>query len=291
LTSSVKDTEVISVTINVKDSIESNQPESTPKTLLLVESEDQKESLYHPIRKHILRVLSAGTSEYETSVTTEVKTLEDGTGLTHSIEVRRPVQRYWMTVPEIVGRLCQRYPDHRITSYQCYYHLQKLREQGLVDQDPPFEFDDSGRKKRTRGILFRSAARFFVYHKSGFSQDSPRPCLEFLRDGWGLEPSEEDCRQLTELILEQNRTLFNTLEHLVDHMDEIAIDSVSCSTLLDRLAHVFLSDNEGFIERYRDAKKILVRSGGGHLNTDWTLAPPHGEDDASGYETGGRQDD
>jgi len=291
LASSVKNTEVISVVANVNSAIGCDQTNSNPKTLLVVETEEQKESLYHPIRKHILKVLSAGRSEYETEVTTEVQTLEDGTGLTRSIQVRRPVQRYWMTVPEIVESLGLRYPSHKITNYQCYYHLQKLREQNLVEQDPPFEFDDDGRKKRTRGLLFRSAARFFIYHKPSLSQDSPRPCLDFLRNGWGLEPSEEDCKLLTELILEQDQILFSTMEHLVDHMDESAVDSMTFSLLLDRLAHVILSDNDKFIERYRNAKRILVRSGRSCLNTDPTLVALQKDGNVKDYETGGKTDD
>jgi len=258
----------ISVTTKVDDSIQTNQTERNQKILLLIEDNEQKESLHHPIRKQILRVLSMGMRDYQTEVTTEKQTLQDGTGLTRSVEVRRPIQRYWMTVPEIVEQIGERFPERMVTSYQCYYHLQKLEEQGLVEQDPPSEFEDSGRKKRTRGLQFRSAARFFIFHRSRFSHESTNPCLDFLQNGWGLEPSKEDCERLTQLVLEQDQTLFNALEHLVSHMDESAVDSVTFSVLLDRLAHVFLSDNEEFIERYRDAKRIIVRSGGAYLNSD-----------------------
>jgi hypothetical protein len=280
---------VIPVTTNADEQAQNQQMESSPKILLLIEDDDQKESLHHPIRKQILRVLSVGIDDYETEVTTDVRTLEDGTGLTHSVEVRRPVQRYWMAVPEIVKRLEQRYPEHQITSYQCYYHLQKLEEQGLVEQDPPLEFDDNGRKKRARGIQFRSAARFFIYHRPGFSKESPNPCLEFLQGGWGLEPSEEDCEELTQLVAEQDQALFRTLENLVRHMDGSAVDSVSFSILLDRLAHILLSDNEEFIKRYRDAKRILVRSGGEHLVSDETLSS--GTEDVKKEETRGNNDE
>jgi hypothetical protein len=283
--------DVISVSTNVDDSAKNNQTESNPKVLLFIETDEQKESLFHPIRKHILRVLSAGTSEYETEVTREVQTLEDGTGLTRLIEVKRPVQRYWMAVPEIVEMFGQRYPKHKITNYQCYYHLQKLGEQGLVEQDPPFEFDDYGRKKRTRGLQFRSAARFFIYHKSKFLHENSNPCIEFLQNGWGLKPSEEDCEQLTQLILEQDQALFKALEHLMSNMNESAIDSLTFSVLLDRFAHVLLSDNDEFIERYRDAKKILVRSSGEHLDADrmWTI--PNGIDNVKEEETRGSIDE
>lgn len=252
-----------------------SQAESSPRTLLLIEHDEQKESLHHPIRKHIIRVLSAGINDFETEVTTEVQTLDDGTGLTHSVEVRRPIQRYWLTVPEIVEELENKYPELKITSHQCYYHLQKLEEQDLVEQDPPSEFDDDGRKKRTRGLQFRSVARFFIYHRPKFSTDSPYPCIDFLQNGWGIEPSEEDCKELTNLILEQDMVLFNALEKLVNQMNASAIDSVSFSVLLERLAHVLLSDNDEFIERYRDAKRILLRSGGEIL---WSVNTVEGKE-------------
>jgi hypothetical protein len=70
-------------------------------------------------------------------------------------------------------------------------------------------------------------------------------------------------------------------------MNESAIDSVTFSVLLDRLAHVFLSDNDKFIERYRDAKRILIRSSRGHQDADriWTI--PNDIDDAKEEETRG----
>ena len=282
---------MISVSTNTDESNKNNQLEDTPKVLFFLETKEQTESLYHPIRKHILRVLSAGTSEYETEVITKAETLEDGTGLTHSIEVRRPIKRYWMTVPEILENFNQRYPEHKITNYQCYYHLQKLGEQSLVEQDPPFEFDNRGGRKRTRGLQFRSAAKFFIHHRSRFLRDSPKPCLEFLQNGWGLNPSEKDCEQLVQLFMEQDQTLFNALEHLMKNMDESAVDSMTFSVLLDRLAHVFLSDNNKFIERYRDAKRILVHSGGQHLDADRVWSNTNGIADVKEEETRGNMDE
>lgn len=263
---------------------------NSPKILLLIEDDEQKESLRHPIRKRILRVLSVGVLDYETEVTTEVQTLDDGTGLTRSVEVRRPVKRYWMVVPEIVEQFEKRYPEHEITNYQCYYHLQKLEEQGLVEQDPPPEFDERGRKKRVRGLQFQSAARFFIQNSPRFSKDCTTSCIELLQNVWRLEPSEEDSKKLIQLIAEQDQALLSAFEYLVSHMDD-PVDSMSFSLLLDRLAHVYLSDNERFIERYRDAKRILVRSGGEYLDADVTVPTPVVKDDAKEQETRGNIDD
>lgn len=277
------------MTTDMDNPAQNDQTMSSLKILHVIENQEQKESLHHPIRRQILRILSAGIDDYETEITTDVQTLEDGTGLTRSIEVKRPIQRYWMAVPEIVERLGQGCPELKVTNYQCYYHLQKLEEQGLVEQDPPPKFDTNGRKKRTRGLQFRSAARFFIYRNTGFPRDDPNPCLEFLHEGWGLEPSVEDCEQLAQLISEQDQSLFGTLKHLMKHMDVTSIDIVSFSLLLDRLAHVFLSDDDRFIERYRDAKRILVRSGGGHLDV---VGPSSiGDDDANEKATRGKNDE
>jgi hypothetical protein len=266
-------TEVIFMATNVNEPAQLNQIDCNPKILLLIEADEQKESLQHPVRKRILRVLSDGINDYETETTTEEKILEDGTGLTHSVELRRPIQRYWITVPEIVVGFGQRYPELNITSHQCYYHLQKLEEQGLVDQNPPSEFDRKGRKKRSRGIQYRTAARFFII-KPGFSPGNPDSCVEFCIDGWGFTPSERDIEQLMQLIVEQDLTLFRTFEHLASSMIVSDLDSVSLSVLLERLAHIFLSDNEEFIERYKAVKKILIRTGGGFLGSGETLTNP-----------------
>ncbi|MFX1332284.1 MAG: winged helix-turn-helix domain-containing protein [Promethearchaeota archaeon] len=257
-----------SVGTNGNDLDHLDQEGNNPKVLLFIETDEQKQSLHHPFRKKILKALSAGIEDYETQITTEIKTLKDGTGLKHSLELKRPIQRYWLTVSELVDELCYRYPKLEITSYQCYYHLQKLEEQGLVEQDPAPEFNDDGKKRRIRGRRFRAAARFFIAYNPGFSPGNPIPCVEFLQNNWNLTPTKKDCEDLTDLIFQQDMALFKALEHLAAHLNEPDMDSVTLSVLLERLAHVFLSDNHEFIERYRKAKAILIRAGGRFLESD-----------------------
>lgn len=275
------------MTTNVDELTQLDQVERNPKILLLIEADEQKESLQHPVRNHILRVLSVGINDYEIETTTEKKTLEDGTGLTHSVELRRPIQRYWMTVPETIGEFRQRYPELKLTSHQCYYHLQKLEELGLVIQDPPSKLDKNGKKKRTRGIQYQAAARFFLT-RPGFSPGNPDSCVKFFQNGWGFTPSVEDCEQLIHLLVEQDLLIFRTFEHLAGHMKVFDLDSVSLSVLLERLAHIFLSDNDEFIERYRNVKKILIRSGGGFLGPVATLTSPIENDDVEKEDTRGK---
>jgi len=263
-----------------------NPKEANSRILFQVENNEQKESLHHPIRKRILRILSMGLLDHETEVITKVQTLEDGTELTHSFEVKRPVKRYWMGVSEIIEQFEKRYPEREITNYQCYYHLQKLEEQGLVEQDPPPEYDKSGKKKRIRGLQFRSAAKFFLQHSPRLENENPKNCIKFLQEVWGLEFSKEDRERLQQLISEQDRTIFDAFEYLVSNM-EVPVDNMSLSLLLDRLAHVYLSDNDQFIERYRDAKRILVQSGGDYLTSDSTTSTHTGNDDVKDQETRG----
>lgn len=265
------------MTMKAIDSTRKAPSESSLKSLLLVESDEQKESLRHPIRKRILRTLSLGVADFETEITKKEETLNDGTGLTHSVEVRRPIKRYWMDVPEIIEQFEKRYPEREITSFQCYYHLQKLEEQGLVKQDPPTEYDKNGKKKRCRGLQFKSAARFFIQNRPSFTNDNSTTCIKFMQDLWGLNISVEDCEKLIQLNTEQDEILFNAFEYLASRI-EGSFDSMSVPLMLDRLAHVYLSDNDRFIERYRDAKRILVLSGGNYLDSG-VKTPTHVERD------------
>ncbi len=272
--------------IDVIDSARKSIPKSNSKILLLVEEEEQKTSLRHPIRKRILAILSSGVLDYETEVTKKVETLNDGTGLTHSVEVRRPFKRYWMDVPEIIGQFEKRYSDYEITSYQCYYHLQKLEEQGLVKQNPLPEYDTNGKKKRVRGLQFRSVARFFLQDRPRLTDESRITCIKFVQDLWDIEISDEDSERLIQLISEQDKTLFDAFEHLASHIEGL-VDNMSFPLLLDRLAHVYLSDDENFIERYRDAKRILVRSGGNYLDSEASVLTSTKKEDVDEQGIGG----
>lgn len=245
-----------------------HEERSEPEVILLVEGDEQKKSLHHPIRKQILRVLSMGIEDFDIEVKREVETLEDGTELTRQVEAKRQIKRFWLTVPEIVEDLQRRYPKSEVTSYHCYYHLRILQEQGLVHQDPPLEFDATGRKRRNRGTQFRAAAKFFLSNVTNLSLENPSPILDVLDDGWGVNLSDEDGEQLCNLLVEQERTLLAAFEHLASHLSDSRIEHVTLPVILEKLAHVYLACDEEFMERYRYLREILVRSCGEVFATD-----------------------
>jgi hypothetical protein len=265
-------TELIGMASDTNSIAEAQQPDSVPKVILLLETSDQRQSLHDPIRRHILNVLGSGVVDYSLETRTDSKTLEDGTDVTHHVEVRTPFKRYWMTVPEIIEELNQRQPEPKITNYQCYYHLEKLRDQDLVVQDPTSNDKDRDQKIRVRGKRFRTAARFFVSNYSKTTVKDFEKLLDFLSKGWGVSPSDEDKKRLKELISKQDRHLLNALEHLATQLAENELDQVTFPIELERLAYVYLSDDNDFMERNKETREILIRSGGSTFKEESSLA-------------------
>ncbi|MFX0055325.1 MAG: PAS domain S-box protein [Promethearchaeota archaeon] len=136
-------------------------PESERLSFLVLETSDQRDSLYHPTRRAILRALDSGQKSFDIAITRSERTLEDGTVLTEEITVKTPSLRYWMNVQEILHQINEASPELDVSVFKCYYHLRKLLEQGLVEQYPPPAEDARG-AKRVRGMYLRSRARFFV---------------------------------------------------------------------------------------------------------------------------------
>ncbi|MFX1369305.1 MAG: hypothetical protein ACFFAY_11970 [Promethearchaeota archaeon] len=250
---------------------EAHQPGSVPKVILLLETADQQQSLNDPIRRQILNVLGSGVVDYTVQTKTDTRTLDDGTDVTHHVEVRTPFKRYWMTVPEIIEELNSRQPVPKITNYQCYYHLEKLRDQELVVQDPALSDKDRDQKIRVRGKRFRTAARFFVSNYSKTSVQDFERLLDFLDRGWGVNPSKEDEARLRELLSKQDKHLLNALEHLASQLAENELDQVTFPVQLERLAYVYLSDDSEFLERNKETRDILIRSGGTTFDEDSTM--------------------
>jgi len=132
------------------------------RDFLVLETREQKESLYHPIRLEILRALDQGYEDVESQTKKDEKQLEDGTVITEEVTIRKPYRRIWMSVQEILETIKENRPKLKISNFNCYYHLRKLYEQGLVEQYPPPKKGERGSSKRVRGMFFRTTARFFV---------------------------------------------------------------------------------------------------------------------------------
>jgi len=132
------------------------------RDFMVLETREQKESLYHPIRLEILRALDQGYEDVESETKKDEKQLDDGTVITEEVTIRKPYRRIWMSVQEILETIKENRPKLKISNFNCYYHLRKLYEQGLVEQHPPPKKGEKGNSKRVRGMFFRTTARFFV---------------------------------------------------------------------------------------------------------------------------------
>lgn len=156
--------------MTMQDSTGTELPATEHRTFLLLKSTEQRASLYDPVRREILRALDRGQVDYKSEVTKKERTLEDGTRIIESTTVEKPVQRLWMTVPEILDSIHSAEPGLSLRTPICYYHLRKLQEQGLIEQHPPRE--KSG-NKRVRGAYFRTTAQFFVHATAEASVGHP----------------------------------------------------------------------------------------------------------------------
>ncbi|MFW9846022.1 MAG: hypothetical protein ACFFD6_04700 [Candidatus Thorarchaeota archaeon] len=247
------------MTLKTDDEKTLQEAGQSPKVILHVENDEQRRSLGHPTRKQILSVLRNGVVDYATETRKEEKTLEDGTGLTYMVEVKSPITRYWMSVPEIMHLINERFPTSEITNYQCYYHLQKLRDHELVRQDPPVSQMDDDASRRIRGIRFRSTAQFFAVRNSGNSVNDTEHFFNILNNELGIILTDDDKEALSDLLKEQDMALNAAQEYLAGFLSET--NCVTLPAILERLAHALLSQNEQFMERYQAVKKLLDRSG------------------------------
>ena len=94
------------------------------KDFLVLETDEQRQSLYDPIRRELLRTLDTGVDEFEIEKRPpKTITLEDGTQGLEEVTVKRPVTRYWMTAQELVDRINESNPELGLTNYNCYYHI------------------------------------------------------------------------------------------------------------------------------------------------------------------------
>jgi PAS domain S-box-containing protein len=137
-------------------------PDTKRRDFMVLETREQKDSLYHPIRLEILRALNQGFEDFETETKKTEKQLDDGTTITEEVTIRKPSRRSWMSVSEILATITENRPKLKVSNFNCYYHLKQLLEQGLVEQHPLPRKGERGDSERVRGMFFRTTARFFV---------------------------------------------------------------------------------------------------------------------------------
>ncbi|MFW9849833.1 MAG: PAS domain S-box protein [Candidatus Thorarchaeota archaeon] len=140
-------------------------PDTEPKDFLVLETQDQRDSLNHEIRREILDSLHIGVDSFSTEVQKTERKLDDGTVITEEVTIQRPSRRLWLNVQEILHNIKDSNLDTKFSVYKCYYHLRILVDQGLVEQYPLPREDDGDSHRRVRGMFFRATAKFFVESK------------------------------------------------------------------------------------------------------------------------------
>ncbi|TXT54539.1 MAG: hypothetical protein BAJATHORv1_60035 [Candidatus Thorarchaeota archaeon] len=242
------------------------QNNDTPKTLFRLKTRAQEESLKHPLRQKILRVLCEGILDFEIEREVRKKTLQDGTSVTHHVTRSTPTRRFWMTVSEIHEAAHVRFPEFKATKQQCYYHLNQLIEHGLIKEH---QLGDARyRSKKPRARFYRSIARFFISQYLGVSPSDVEEVLETLKHGWDVVPKPKDRRRLKEIFIEQERLLSATVQQLAEHLVGDSEYLLNHPNLIEQVALVFLSDDDDFVRSYQETKEILIRSSEGFQDID-----------------------
>ena len=128
-------------------------PETKVRSYASITEPELVDSFLDPVRRAILVAMRHGANEMKTETRTEERVREDGTTVKTTVTEEWPDKRFWMTVPEIVKYIDDFIPEVDVSTYNCYYHLPKLREQGLIEQYPEPEFDDEGNEVSSkRGV-------------------------------------------------------------------------------------------------------------------------------------------
>jgi len=204
-----------------------------------------------PVRRAILITLRNGVLSKKKETSTGVVRKDDGTTVTTTVVEEKIVKRFWMTVPEIVDSMMGETP---VSKYNCYYHLPKLVEQGLVE-----EFVPEGKESSTkRGNYYRRSAKVFIVSSSKISGDTVSSYISLFKNGFDIQMTQKTRDRLEDLLVRQVELLDDTTVYLAAHLKEVDVDSTTLSDLLTGMAYVFLSDNEEFQGIQRELKRTAL---------------------------------
>jgi len=226
-------------------------PESKVRNYLLITDPDLVDSFLDPVRRAILVTLRNGIDSKKNDSFKETIEREDGTKVTTTVLEEKLVKRFWMTVPEIVDNNIGETP---VSKFNCYYHLPKLIEQGLVEEYIP-EGKESTSK---RGIYYRRTAKVFIVSSSKLSGDIVKSYLTLFEKGFEVCMDDKTRTKFEDLLVKQVKMIDDATEYLAVHMKEVEIDSTSLSDMLSVMASVYLSDNEEFLRIQRELKKAAL---------------------------------
>ncbi|MBN2228408.1 MAG: hypothetical protein JW779_02370 [Candidatus Thorarchaeota archaeon] len=233
----------------------SELPDTKVRSYVPVTDPELVESFIDPIRRAILVALRYGKEVIEENTTSEETTRPDGTKVRTTVVEEKKTQRFWLTVPEIVANVEQYLPEIEVSKYNCYYHLPKLVEQGLVEE---FATRDEGDSKSKRGVYYRRTAKVFVVVDSKMSGDVVDTYLKIFREGLEIELSDKNWHHLEDLMIRQIEMVDEAMEYLAMHLKEVDVESTALSDFLQGLSYIFLSDNEEFIIIQREIKGIVL---------------------------------
>lgn len=235
--------------------IHPNFPDSKIRSYIMITNQELVESFRDPIRRAILVALRYGTEIIKEHVTTEETVRSDGTKVRTTVVEEKKTKRFWMTVPEIVANVEQYLPEVEVSKYNCYYHLPKLVEQGLVEEYSQKDEDDS---KSRRGTYYRRTAKVFVIIDSKMSGDVVGSYFKLFKEGLDVNMAEHDWGHLEDLMLRQIEMVDETMEYLATHLKDVDVESTALSDLLQGLAYIFLSDNEEFLRIQQEIKDTIL---------------------------------
>lgn len=230
-------------------------PDSKVRSYVPVTDPELVESFIDPIRRAILVALRYGTETVKEDISFEEMTKKDGTKIKTTIVEEKKTQRFWLTVPEIVANVEQYLPEIKVSKYNCYYHLPKLVEQGLVDEFSTRDDSDSHSK---RGVYYRRTAKVFVVIDSKMSGDVVNTYLKLFEEGLELKLNEKVLTHLEDLMIRQIEMVDEAMEYLAMHLKEVDVESTALSDLLQGLAYIYLSDNAEFVDIQKEIKSIVL---------------------------------
>jgi len=234
-------------------------PETKVRSYASITEPELVDSFLDPVRRAILVATRYGADEIKIETRTEEREKEDGTTVKTTVTEEWPIKRFWMTVPEIVKYIEDFIPEIEVSKYNCYYHLPKLREQGLIEQYPEPEFDSEGNEiSSKRGVYYRRTAKVFVVASAKMSGDTVDLYLKLFEKGFEVGMTDSTRNRLEDLLVKQVAMIDDASGYLAAHLKEVDVDSTALSDLLTGMSYIFLSDNEEFLKIQRDLKKMVL---------------------------------
>ncbi len=242
----------------------SELPTTKVRSYVAITEPEVVDSFLDPVRRAILVALRNGADETKQIIEATVDA--DGKVVASKVVGERIEKRFWMSVPEIVkyvkefiAEIDGEEVDEKKFKYNCYYHLPKLRDQGLVEQYPAPEFDADGKESSSkRGVYYRRTAKVFVVSGSKMSGETVDQYLNLFGKGFEVDMTQAKKDHFQDLLLRQINMLDDTSEYLAAHLKEVDIDATALSDLLTGMSYIFLSDNKDFLKIQQELKRLVL---------------------------------